>query len=61
MNESKWKSYQTYDWANNEKWQMYLTNLYPMPNHKIVEKRRRVWYKKNIEPDFDVEYDPDAP
>ena len=39
---------------------MYLNNLYPVPSLKLLEKRKRKWYKDNVDKDFDINYDPDA-
>lgn len=38
---------------------MYLNNIYPMPSLKILEKKKKKWYKDNIDKDFDVNYEPD--
>jgi hypothetical protein len=61
MNADKFKSYEKYNWANDQKWQEYYKGLYPVPSAKIVEKRKRAFYKKNVDKDFDVDFDPDAP
>lgn len=58
--EEKYKAYQKFDWTLNEKWQNYLNNLYPVPPRDLLEKRRKKWYKDNIDKDFDVNYDPSA-
>jgi len=36
-----------------------LNNLYPPPNVKQLEKIKKKWYKKNEDPDFDIEFDPE--
>jgi hypothetical protein len=61
MNAKKWESYENYKWSNDEKWQEYFRGLYPVPSAKIVEKRKKTFYKKNVDKDFDVDYNPDAP
>ena len=55
----KFKSYTDYSWKDNAKWQTYLNNLYPMPSLKLLEKRKRKWYRDNIDKDFDINYDPE--
>ena len=55
------KKYQEFGWATDPKWCSYRDNIYPVPAAKQFEKIRRKWYKKNVNPDFDVDYDPDAP
>ena len=56
--DEKFKRYKEYNFKDDEKWQMYLNNLYPMPPLKIFEKRKRKWYRENIDKEFDVNYDP---
>lgn len=57
--EDKFKKYKEYKFKDDEKWQLYLNNLYPMPPLKVFEKRRRKWYRDNVDKDFDINYDPD--
>lgn len=56
--EEKYKSFTEFDWAD-ERWQAYLSGLYPPPNYKQVVKYKKKWYTKNIDPEFDASYDPD--
>ncbi len=58
--DEKFKKYQDYDFRGDQKWQMYLNNLYPVPPLKLLEKKKRKWYKDNIDKEFDVNFDPDA-
>jgi hypothetical protein len=37
-----------------------MSNLTPVPPIAVLEKRRRRWYKLNVDKDFDVEYNPDT-
>jgi hypothetical protein len=37
---------------------MYLNNIFPTPARDKIEKIRRKWYKKNKDPEFDVDYEP---
>ena len=59
--EQKYDTYKRYDWAGDKKWQQFLNNLYPVPETKILEKRRRKWYKKEKDPDFDIDWNPREP
>ncbi|KAM3137445.1 hypothetical protein pb186bvf_010418 [Paramecium bursaria] len=43
--------YYTFDFENNAKFQEYFLDLYPTPTD--VEKYRKKWYKKNIDPNFE--------
>lgn len=56
--QQKYDTYKRYDWQGDSQWQMYLSNIYPVPTREKVEKIRRKWYKKNKDPEFDVDYDP---
>jgi len=38
-----------------------LTNLYPTTEASKMERFRKKWYKKNIDPAFDVNYEPPTP
>ena len=44
----------------NEKWQQFLSDQPTTPNIRMMGKLKRKWFKKNIDPDFDVDWDPDA-
>ena len=57
---TKYDTYKRYGWTEDKDWQSYLSNIYPVPNAAKVEKIRRKWYKKNKDPDFDIDYDPSA-
>lgn len=54
----KYTRYKRYNWTD-EKWQSYLNNIYPIPKAALLEKIRKKWYKKNVDPDFDIEFDPE--
>ena len=56
--ELKWREYKKFDWTLNDKWQQYLSNLYPMPPRELLEKKRKKWYKDNVDKDFDLSYEP---
>ena len=56
--EQKWREYKKFDWTLNDKWQQYLSNLYPVPPRDLLEKKRKRWYKDNIDKDFDIAFEP---
>lgn len=46
-----------FSWSD-ERWQEYLNGLYPPPNHKQILKWKKKWYKKTVDPEFDVDFEP---
>ena len=52
--------YKRYNWSD-DKWQSYLANIYPVPKASLMDKIRKKWYKKNVDPDFDITFDPEKP
>lgn len=54
--EEKYKDFNGFNWSD-ERWQAYLSGLYPPPNYKQVIKFKKKWYKKNIDPEFDETYE----
>jgi len=56
----KYDTYKRYDWQGDKAWQMYMNNIYPMPTAAKIEKIRRKWYKKNKDPEFDVDFNPET-
>lgn len=54
MEESKTK-FQAYDFANSIQWQEYLKNIYPTPTYQKMDYLKQKWYKKNIDPSFEVQ------
>ena len=56
--EEKYEAFQNYNWTRDQEWQTYLNNLFPTPPMKILQKRKRKWYKEYIDKDFDINYEP---
>lgn len=56
--EEKYKAFTKYDWTLSDKWQLYLSNLYPIPPRDRLEKIRRKWYRDNVDKEFDLSYEP---
>ncbi len=57
--EERFKKYQEYDFRTDQEWFKYFDELYPTPSQKKVDKFKRKYYKRNIDPDFDVNYKKD--
>lgn len=54
--------YLQYNFDADPKWQEYITNeLYPLPSMDKLEKYKRKWYNRNVDPDFDVNFDAGQP
>eukprot|EP00026_Physarum_polycephalum_P013505 Phypoly_transcript_13917.p1 GENE.Phypoly_transcript_13917~~Phypoly_transcript_13917.p1 ORF type:complete len:279 (+),score=53.43 Phypoly_transcript_13917:115-951(+) len=54
--EEKQKKYDTFNWENNSEWKSYIESVTipdPSQQNEIVEKLKRKWYKKNIDPEWD--------
>lgn len=49
------QKYQKFDFSSNKEWIKYYDDLLPVPNYTQVEKFKRKWYKRNIDPSFDVD------
>lgn len=58
--QAKYDAYKRYNWQGDPKWQLFLSNLLPVPPIAVLEKRRRRWYKLNIDKEFDVEFEPET-
>ncbi len=48
------QTYANYDFRNCPKWKKYIGSLYPTPPLNKIEKFRRKFYKREIDPEFDV-------
>lgn len=46
------EAYSKFDFEGNKEFQQYFSNIFPTPTN--VEKYKRNWYKKYIDPNFDV-------
>eukprot|EP01056_Protomagalhaensia_sp_Gyna25_P001299 Protomagalhaensia_sp_Gyna_25__1298@NODE_1651_length_1657_cov_420_383807_g1350_i0_p1_GENE_NODE_1651_length_1657_cov_420_383807_g1350_i0NODE_1651_length_1657_cov_420_383807_g1350_i0_p1_ORF_typecomplete_len308_score52_21UPF0121/PF03661_13/2_9e20Alpha_GJ/PF03229_13/0_061DUF1240/PF06836_12/1_3e03DUF1240/PF06836_12/1_3_NODE_1651_length_1657_cov_420_383807_g1350_i046969 len=51
---SSTQQFEGFDWVNNEKWQSYLSNLYPTPPADRINYFKKKWYKKEIDPSFEI-------
>ncbi|CRG98128.1 conserved Plasmodium membrane protein, unknown function [Plasmodium gallinaceum] len=43
-----------HDWVNDEKWKLYLSNLYPSPSINNIEKYKKKYFQKNIDKNLDT-------
>eukprot|EP00747_Dinoflagellata_sp_TGD_P211776 gnl/TRDRNA2_/TRDRNA2_84963_c0_seq1.p1 gnl/TRDRNA2_/TRDRNA2_84963_c0~~gnl/TRDRNA2_/TRDRNA2_84963_c0_seq1.p1 ORF type:complete len:320 (+),score=52.49 gnl/TRDRNA2_/TRDRNA2_84963_c0_seq1:45-1004(+) len=55
--EAKYEEFLSFDWSD-EQWETYLKNLYPPPNPRQLLKFKKKWYAKNVDSDFDANYEP---
>ncbi|CAK0896896.1 unnamed protein product [Prorocentrum cordatum] len=55
--DKQYSQFNLFDW-NDERWQAYLSGIYPPPNYRQLLKFRKKWYKRTIDPEFDVDYEP---
>lgn len=49
--------YKAFNFFSNSHFVAYFENIFPTPNMKQLEKIKRKWYKSNIDPNFDINYD----
>lgn len=47
--EHKYKDYEKFDWTLNDKWQIYFSNIFPIPAREQLQKIKKKWYKNNID------------
>jgi len=52
-----YQKFLAFDWSD-ERWQTYLSGLYPQPSNEKLLKFKKKWYKKNIDHNFDDTYEP---
>lgn len=50
-------TFQTYDFSSNPKWLSYIENVFPTPSKEQYDKIMKKWYKNNIDPSFDIDFD----
>lgn len=46
-----------HDWKTDEKWKLYLSNLFPSPSLDNIEKYKKKYFQKNVDPSFDINYE----
>eukprot|EP00920_Eleutheroschizon_duboscqi_P006731 GHVT01015770.1.p1 GENE.GHVT01015770.1~~GHVT01015770.1.p1 ORF type:complete len:292 (-),score=61.83 GHVT01015770.1:305-1180(-) len=47
-------SFWSFDWGGSEEWQRYFADLYPTPPASQVLKWKKKWFKRNVDPSFDL-------
>lgn len=52
MQSEEEKKYEQFDFSADPRWRAYFDNLFPTPSFDMVDKIKRKWYKKNINPNF---------
>lgn len=55
--EEQIQAYKNFSFDESPDWKTYLNHLDPVPEGKVLEKKKRIWYRKQIDPNFDVFYD----
>jgi len=60
MTDAAKEKFLAFDWKDN-RWQNYLSGLYPMPDHKNIIKFKKKWFKRTIDEKLDIDWDPSAP
>lgn len=48
--------FKTFNFEQSAEWRRYFEDLLPIPNSSQIEKFKRKWYKKAIDPLFDVDF-----
>ena len=61
MNQETIDKFKDYKFSDDQKWQKYLQDLYPVPPLDRMNKLKKKWYKTNVDQNFDNEADLDAP
>ena len=56
--EEKLKAFNEFNFNQCEKWLSYLNNRYPPIQYSEIAQTKKAWYKKNIDKDFDINYQP---
>lgn len=46
------KKYEEFNFSTDPRWRAYFDNLFPTPSFDMVDKIKRKWYRKNIDPNF---------
>eukprot|EP01055_Gregarina_sp_Pseudo9_P001077 Gregarina_sp_Pseudo_9__1076@NODE_16_length_6292_cov_28_020310_g14_i0_p6_GENE_NODE_16_length_6292_cov_28_020310_g14_i0NODE_16_length_6292_cov_28_020310_g14_i0_p6_ORF_typecomplete_len310_score58_23UPF0121/PF03661_13/4_4e25FtsX/PF02687_21/22FtsX/PF02687_21/6_1_NODE_16_length_6292_cov_28_020310_g14_i050625991 len=49
--------FEEFDWVNNKQWHAYLESLFPTPPNNKIQYFKKKWYKKEIDPSFDITTD----
>lgn len=53
------QEYLSFNFDSNTEFQNYLRTLDPIPEGKLLEKKKRIWFRNKINPSFDVFFDAD--
>jgi len=59
MGDAAKEKFLSFDWKD-DRWQKYLSGLYPTPDHKNIIKFKKKWFKRTIDEALDVDWDPSA-
>ncbi|CAD8112670.1 unnamed protein product [Paramecium sonneborni] len=56
MNQAKLRQFENFNFENNVVWKDFIKELDPKIPKERFEKLKKIWYKDNIDPDFDSEF-----
>jgi len=57
--ENKYKNFLNYKWESSNDWQLYYSNLFPVPTSNKILHYKKKFYKLKIDNDFDTNYSPE--
>ena len=58
MSAEAFTKFKEFDFIHDTRWQSYMNTLYPTPTGATLDKFKRKWYKRVVDPAFDIEYTP---
>lgn len=61
MAEARYRRYTQYNFAASDTWQQYFNNITPVPPPGRLDRIKKQWYKRNIDPNFDTDWVPGPP
>ncbi|CAD8205387.1 unnamed protein product [Paramecium octaurelia] len=56
MNQAKLRQFQNFNFENNVVWKDFIKELDPTIPKERFEKLKKIWYRDNIDPEFDPEF-----
>jgi hypothetical protein len=61
MAEARYRRYTQFDFAASNAWQQYFNNITPVPPPQRLDRIKKQWYKRNVDPSFDSDWVPGPP
>lgn len=56
-NSSQIQAFKEYDFDSNSKFKKYIMGIYPEPKGLLLRKYKRKFFKIEVDPDFDINFD----